>query len=144
MYNPCKTHINPSLSSLKTAPVPDLPPDPLSQRLRAPLQRRVAAAELGSGLVWWLPSGLTKNYGKSPCLRGKSTISMAMVSIAMLNYQRVRLANWLVNTGIYWLIAFAIHKFDQMVVQHQLLGWLFPPYIWTLPGSLLCLWLKLQ
>jgi hypothetical protein len=29
------------------------------------------------------------NYGKSPFFIGKSTISMAMASIAMLNYQRV-------------------------------------------------------
>ena len=36
-----------------------------------------------------IPSGkLTKDHGKSQCLMGKSTISMA-ISIAMLNYQRV-------------------------------------------------------
>ena len=42
-----------------------------------------------------LPSGkLTKNYGKSPFLMGKSTISTGPFSIAMLNYQRVIRQNW--------------------------------------------------
>ena len=37
-----------------------------------------------------LPSGKhTKNYGKSPCLMDKSTISMAIFNSKMLNYQRV-------------------------------------------------------
>ena len=32
-----------------------------------------------SGSWWWLPSGKhTKNYGKSPCLMGKLTISMTI------------------------------------------------------------------
>ena len=38
----------------------------------------------------WLPSGKhTKKYGKSPFLRGKSTISMAIFNSKLLNYQRV-------------------------------------------------------
>ena len=36
------------------------------------------------------PGKLTKNYGKSPCLMGKSSISMA-ISIAMLAYQGIML-----------------------------------------------------
>ena len=37
-----------------------------------------------------IPSGkLTKNYGKSPFLMGKSTISMAIFPVAMLVHQRV-------------------------------------------------------
>jgi len=37
-----------------------------------------------NGQTWWL------NYGKSPFLMGKSTISTGPFSIAMLVYQRVR------------------------------------------------------
>ena len=38
----------------------------------------------------WLPSGKhTKNYGKSPCLMGKLTISMAIFNSFLLAYQRV-------------------------------------------------------
>ena len=41
------------------------------------------------GMLYY-PSGKhTKNYGKSPFLMGKLTISMALFSIAMLVYQRV-------------------------------------------------------
>ena len=41
-------------------------------------------------LVKYLPSGKhTKNYGKSPCLMSKSTISMAIFNSKLLNYQRV-------------------------------------------------------
>jgi hypothetical protein len=37
-----------------------------------------------------LPSGKgLHNYGKSPFLMGKSTISMAMFNSKLLNYQRV-------------------------------------------------------
>ena len=36
--------------------------------------------------IWIYP---LVNYGKSQFLMGKSTISMAMASIAMLNYQRL-------------------------------------------------------
>jgi hypothetical protein len=39
---------------------------------------------------FYIPSGKhTKNYGKSLCLMGKSTISTGPFSIAMLVYQRV-------------------------------------------------------
>ena len=37
-----------------------------------------------------LPSGKhTKNYGKSQCLMGKSTISMVIFNSCVTNYQRV-------------------------------------------------------
>jgi hypothetical protein len=37
-----------------------------------------------------LPSGkLTKNYVKSPFLKGKLTISMAIFNSELLNYQRI-------------------------------------------------------
>jgi hypothetical protein len=40
-----------------------------------------------------LPSGKRlHNYGKSPCLMGKLTISMAIFNSKLLNYQRV---HWL-------------------------------------------------
>ena len=35
------------------------------------------------------PLVIQRNYGKSPCLMGKSTISTGPFSIAMLNFQRV-------------------------------------------------------
>ena len=42
------------------------------------------------GIPWGIPWGnLTKNYGKSPFLMGKSTISMAMFSSYVSHYQRV-------------------------------------------------------
>ena len=44
---------------------------------------------LAIGIQWMLPSGKhTKSYGKSPFLKGKSTIN-GPFSIAMLVYQRV-------------------------------------------------------
>ena len=49
-------------------------------------------AGLGTFSYSWhqLPSGKhTKNYGKSPCLMGKSTISMAIFNSKLLVYQRV-------------------------------------------------------
>ena len=47
-----------------------------------------------SPLVPWLPSGKhTKNYGKSPCFMGKSTISMAIFNSKLLVYRRVPMAN---------------------------------------------------
>jgi hypothetical protein len=43
-----------------------------------------------------LPSGKhTKNYGKSPFLMGKSTISMAMFNSKLLVYQRV--SDWVLR-----------------------------------------------
>ena len=40
--------------------------------------------------VPWLPSGkLPHNYGKSPCLMGKLTISMAIFNSYVSHYQRL-------------------------------------------------------
>ena len=45
-----------------------------------------------------LPSGKhTRNYGKSPCLMGKSAISMAIFNSKVLVYQREYLLNALLN-----------------------------------------------
>ena len=47
---------------------------------------------LVSGAYPWLPSGkLLHSYGKSPCLMGKSTMSMAIFHSKLLVYQRVSL-----------------------------------------------------
>ena len=41
----------------------------------------------------WIPSDKQPhNYGTSPCLMGKSTISMAIFNSYMLVYQRINLA----------------------------------------------------
>ena len=43
----------------------------------------------------WIPSGKhTKNYGQSPFLLGKSTISMAIFNSKLLVYQRVISLEW--------------------------------------------------
>ena len=67
-------------------------------RYRAhPLRRPSRMVTEGSGLmitvlVLELPSGKhTKNYGKSPFFMGRRTVSTGPFSIAMLNYQRVRM-----------------------------------------------------
>ena len=62
-----------------------------------------------------VPSGkLLHNYGKSPFLMGKSTISTGPFSIAMLNYQRVSRMNMHEPRSNGWFRRFAIpfHPFD--------------------------------
>jgi hypothetical protein len=47
-----------------------------------------------TGECIYLPFGkLSHNYGKSPCLMGKLTISMAIFNSKLLVYQRVLKAN---------------------------------------------------
>ena len=58
-----------------------------------------------NGLV--LPSGKhTKNYGKSPCLMGKSTISIAIFNSKLVVYQRVTvlIGAWLPLLSMYFLL----------------------------------------
>ena len=44
----------------------------------------------GLGCFWFIPSGKhTKNYGTSPFLMGKLTISIAIFNSKLLVYQRV-------------------------------------------------------
>ena len=66
-----------------------------------------------------LPSGKpTKNYGKSPCLMGKSTIN-GSCSIAMLNYQRV--VRWLFffyNPGLELFSSGIFHDFHTFDFQN--------------------------
>ena len=46
------------------------------------------------GFAFTRPGKHTKNDGKSPCLMGKSTISMAMFNSELFNYQRVLFVFW--------------------------------------------------
>jgi len=63
-----------------------------SEDLKLPLEKADPKIEKNSlGARWFfLPSGKhTKNYGKSPFLMGKSTISIAIFNSYVTNYQRV-------------------------------------------------------
>ena len=54
------------------------------------LQKNYGNTFEGTTIVMFLPSGKpTKNYGKSPLLMGKSTMSMAIFNSKLFVYQRV-------------------------------------------------------
>jgi hypothetical protein len=57
----------------------------------------------GTMIIYELPSGKhTKNYGKSPCLMGKSTISMAIFN-SYVKLPEGKICSRLLNiSGIFW------------------------------------------
>ena len=74
----------------------------------------------GSFDWWWIPSGKhTNNYGKSPFLMGKLTISMAIFNSKLLVYQRVMITltcpgQFMASAGFtdfrWWISFFGLKK----------------------------------
>jgi len=67
-------------------------------------EQRGRLCQKSSSKCWWFmgftrPGKPTKNYGKSPFLMGKSTISMAMFNSYVTNYQRVYCSWWFLYVG---------------------------------------------
>ena len=75
-------------------------PHSLSEGLSALVPRFGPPVENGGPSGGYYPLvNIQKNYGKSPCLMGKSTISMAIFNSKLLVYQRVNTFKTLLGWG---------------------------------------------
>ena len=115
--------------------------DPLMLQQRAGLAKSDGGFHLKKSSNCWFSvhdftrhGKLTKIYGNSPCLMGKSTISTGSFSIAMLNYQRVLI---LFCAWFYWFSSWALARLTGILlwmeeILHHL-GWLKPYKRWDKP-----------